>query len=87
MTPVIVFLYIEMSPVFQHDWFFGSWDQDDHVPVDEQSETPTNPSVTRLSCDDDGRFYKSYEGEFICQMDQTSFKSLDIHLNCHTNGK
>lgn len=65
----VVYLYIEMPLVFQHDWFFGSWDQDDHVPVDEQSETPTNPSVTRLSCDDDGRFYKTYLGEFICQMD------------------
>ncbi|CAG2251042.1 ARHGAP21_23 [Mytilus edulis] len=41
------------SIILHHDWFFGSWDQDDHVPVDEQSETPTNPSVTRLSCDDD----------------------------------
>ena len=43
---------------FQHEWFFGSWDQDDHVPVDEQSETPTNPSVTRLSCDDDGKLLR-----------------------------
>lgn len=41
------------SIILHHEWFFGSWDQDDHVPVDEQSEAPTNPSITRLSCDDD----------------------------------
>ena len=23
--------------VFQYDWFFSSWDVDDHVPVDEES--------------------------------------------------
>lgn len=45
--------------VLQNDWFFGSWDQDSYVPLEEgreDDEAPSNPSVSKMSCDDDGTF-------------------------------
>lgn len=47
--------------VLQNDWFFGSWDQDSYVPLEEgreDDEAPSNPSVSKMSCDDDGMFTK-----------------------------
>ncbi|XP_061194038.1 rho GTPase-activating protein 21-like isoform X2 [Saccostrea echinata] len=44
------------SIILHNDWFFSSWDQDSYVPVEEgreDDEAPSNPSVSKMSCDED----------------------------------
>lgn len=44
------------SVILHNDWFFGSWDQDSYVPLEEgreEDEAPSNPSVSKMSCDED----------------------------------
>ncbi|XP_056007298.1 rho GTPase-activating protein 21-like isoform X7 [Ostrea edulis] len=44
------------SIILHNDWFFSSWDQDSYVPLEEgreDDEVPLNPSVSKMSCDED----------------------------------
>ncbi|KAK3108613.1 hypothetical protein FSP39_011856 [Pinctada imbricata] len=44
------------SVISHHDWFFSSWDRDNEVPIEEgrdDDDAPTNPSISKMSCDDD----------------------------------
>ncbi|XP_022304252.1 rho GTPase-activating protein 23-like isoform X6 [Crassostrea virginica] len=44
------------SIILHNEWFFSSWDQDSYVPLEEgreDDEAPSNPSVSKMSCDDD----------------------------------
>ena len=46
------------SIILHHDWFFGSWDRDSFVPLDEgqeQEAPPTNTTISRMVCSDEGK--------------------------------